>query len=109
MSEPASTFLGRPSKTERRFEAHLFLTCDDNALETVMASARRRRFRRSSRVKTSPSGANDVLLTRNSDDDVMLTEQLRQLAEDLARAGIGVYRIRLEEMVFDEVRVRPRT
>lgn len=98
-------FKGRPSKTERRYEAHLFLTCDDPSMDRVVAVATRRRFRRSSRVKRS-GASNDVLLTRNSDNEAMLTEQLRLLADDLVSLGIYVYRLRLEAMVFDEVRVR---
>jgi hypothetical protein len=98
-------FAGRPSKTERQFEAHLFLTCDDSSIDRVVKAAARRRFRRSSRIKQS-GASNDILLTRNSDDEAMLTEQLRLLADDLVGQGVYVYRLRLEAMVFDEVRLK---
>lgn len=104
MTDPRATFLGRPSKTERLFEAHLFLTCKPDEVDTVMELARRRRFRRSSRLKELESGNHDVLLTRNSDSEELVTGQLRALADELVRAGVYVYRVRLERMVFDEVR-----
>ena len=106
MSKGSSGFQSRAAGTERRYEAHLFLTCVSGRVEDVVEIARRRRFRKSSRNKKTGTGAHDILLTRNSDDEQLLEQQLRSLADDLVAQDLYVYRIRLERMQFDEVRAK---
>ncbi len=104
MAAPAG-FHGRQSPTEQRYEAHLFLTGNDADIDGIVELARRRRFRKSSRIKILSSGAHDILLTRNGEDEEELHAELRALAAALSDTGVAVYRIRLERMLIDEHRI----
>jgi len=95
---------GEQRPNEKRYEAHAFVRrLHDDKRTAIRKIGRSHGFALSSRMTRGPDGRNDVILTSNADDRRGLEKSLRAVAQALAAGGFEVYRIRLEEMMFDEV------
>lgn len=101
--ERLGRFSGSQIEREPRYEAHLFVCVPAEQQETIRELAHRHGFRISSRPRTARDGSFDLLLTKNGDDRSAAESQLRGIADVFVRNGYPPYRIRLEEMIFDEV------
>lgn len=99
----SKTFSGKQIEREPRYEAHLFVLADPNVQEAIRERAHMHGFRLSSRPRIARDGSLDLLITKNGNDRDGIEEELRRIAEDFAQLGYSAYRIRLEEMLFDEL------
>jgi hypothetical protein len=99
----AKTFIGKQIEREPRYEAHLFVLANADEQETIREQAHLRGFRLSSRPRTARDGSLDFLITKNGNDRDVIEEQLREIAKNFNELGYSAYRIRLEEMLFDEL------
>lgn len=96
-------FLGAQIEREPRYEAHLFVLAPPSDQESVRELAHKHGFRLSSRPRVARDGSLDFLITKNGNNRLDVESDLRQIAEDFVQVGYAAYRIRLEEMLFDEV------
>ena len=96
-------FLGKQIEREPRYEAHLFVLAAPESQEPIRELAHNHGFRLSSRPRTARDGSLDFLITKNGDDRSAVEDDLRRIADDFIQHGYSAYRIRLEEMLFDEV------
>src|SRR5689334_18847102 len=96
-------FTGTQIEREPRYEAHLFVLAQQAEQEPIRELAHRHGFRLSSRPRIARDGSLDFLITKNGNDRLAIESELRKIAEDFTQVGYHAYRIRLEEMIFDEV------
>lgn len=96
-------FIGTQIEREPRYEAHLFVLAPRAKQESIRALAHSHGFRLSSRPRIARDGSLDLLITKNGNDRRIIESELRNIAEDFMQTGYTAYRIRLEEMIFDEV------
>jgi hypothetical protein len=96
-------FLGTQIEREPRYEAHLFVLAPPAQQEPIRELARSHGFRLSSRPRVARDGSLDLLITKNGNDRLVIESELRKIAETFTQMGYSAYRIRLEEMIFDEV------
>jgi hypothetical protein len=99
----AKSFSGKQIVREPRFEAHLFVLAPPDSQEAVRERAHIHGFRLSSRPRMARDGSIDLLITKNGNDREAIESELRRIAEDFIQLGYSAYRIRLEEMLFDEL------
>jgi hypothetical protein len=98
----ASNFCGQQAAREPLYEAHIFIIVEPGQEIELRRDMRRYGFRLSPRPKTTKAGMIDILATKNGDERAAITNDLRDAADALAGQGYCVYRIRLEQMIFDE-------
>lgn len=96
-------FMGTQIEREPRYEAHLFVLVSQAEQEPIRELAHRHGFRLSSRPRIARDGSLDLLITKNGNDRRAIESELREIAEDCTQIGYTAYRIRLEEMILDEV------
>jgi hypothetical protein len=97
-----SKFTGQQAAREPLYEAHVFLIAEPRQKDELRRTLRQYGFRLSSRPKMTREGMLDLLATKNGDDLACITSELRDIADMLTNADYCVYRIRLEQMIFDE-------
>jgi hypothetical protein len=97
------TFSGKQVAREPKYEAHLFVIAPAGSQEEIRDHAHQYGFRLSSRPRVARDGSLDLLITKNGDDRNVIETELRKIAEDFVELGYSAYRIRLEEMLFDEL------
>lgn len=96
-------FSGKQIEREPRYEAHLFVLVHPDTQEAIRERAHLHGFRLSSRPRIARDGSFDLLITKNGNDRDAIEKELRKIAEDFTQLGYTAYRIRLEEMLFDEL------
>jgi len=99
----SSIFSGKPIEREPRYEAHLFVLAKPEDQERIRQLSHSHGFRLSSRPRIARDGSLDLLITKNGNQRDAIEADLRQVAEEFTRLGYAAYRIRLEEMIFDEI------
>lgn len=103
-SELTTPAMGKPAPNEKKYEAHIFLRLPSHVDRSELEQLVRAEHFRFGRPRASAAdGIDDHILTRNDDVRDRIERSVRVLTALLRTEGFDVYRIRLEETVFDEI------